>query len=76
MKTLEGVGDACAGQWEEYTGKAFHVRRRLTNAEQFLTGPVLDVRGTEEGRRRMNAVRIVAPYLPEEMIFAEMSRQA
>lgn len=66
------MGDETAGQWEEYTGKAFHVRRRLTNEEQKPIGPAVDIRGTAEARNRINAVRIVQPYLPAEILMAEM----
>lgn len=72
LRALEGVGDEVAGQWEEYTGKAFHVRRRLTIEEQGPIGPAVDVRGTPEAFNRLNAIRIVMPYLPEEMLMAEM----
>lgn len=71
LQALEGVGDEVAGQWEEFTGKAFHVRRRLTLEEQTPIGPAVDVRGTREALNRLNAVRIVMPYLPEAMIMAE-----
>lgn len=69
---LEGVGDEVSGQWEEYTGKAFHVRRRLTSEEQKPIGPAVDVRGTTEAVNRLNAIRIVMPFLPEELLMAEM----
>jgi hypothetical protein len=69
---LEGVGDEVAGQWEEYTGKAFHVRRRLTLEEQDLIGPAVDVRGTPEALSRINAIMIVQPYLPEALLIAEL----
>lgn len=72
LMALEGVGDEVTGQWEEYTGKAFHVRRRLTIEEQNPIGPAVDVRGTREAFNRLNAIRIVMPYLPEEMLMAEM----
>jgi hypothetical protein len=69
---LEGVGDEVAGQWHEYTGKAFHVRRRLTLEEQDLIGPAVDVRGTPEALSRINAIMIVQPYLPEALLMAEL----
>jgi hypothetical protein len=70
LRALDGVGDEVAGQWEEYTGKAFHVRRRLTNEEQKPIGPAVDVRGTPEAVNRINAILIVNPYLPEDMLMA------
>jgi hypothetical protein len=33
LDALRGVGDASQGEWEEWTGYAFHVRRRLSEAE-------------------------------------------
>lgn len=56
---LEGVGDDKLGQWQEWTGRAYHVRRRLTPEEITLgnIGEVVDVRGTWEGTKRINAVR-------------------
>ena len=62
---IENVGSANLGQWEEWTGCAFHLRRRLSDAEVLLVGPVVDVRGTAEGRRRLKAIRDVNPYLPD-----------
>ena len=72
LRALEGVGDEVAGQWEEYTGTAFHVRRRLTIEEQEPIGPAVDVRGTAEAINRINAIRIVEPHLPVEMLMAEL----
>lgn len=54
---LEGVGDSDRGEWVEWSGRAFHVRRRLTDAEDGLVGPVVDVRGTLEAERRLARVR-------------------
>lgn len=72
LMALEGVGDEVAGQWEEYTGRAFHIRRRLTNEEQEPIGPAVDIRGTQEAQNRINAIRIVRPYLPAEILMAEL----
>lgn len=71
LKALEGVGDETGGQWEEYTRQAFHLRRRLTVEEQERVGPALDIRGTEAAVNRVNAIRIVCPFLPVEMLFQE-----
>jgi hypothetical protein len=54
---LKGVGDARLGEWEQYTGFAFHIRRRLTPREQRSVGAVVDVRGTPEEERRMAIVQ-------------------
>lgn len=48
---LEGVGDAALGQWEERFF-AFHLRRRLSEAEQQVVGPAVDIRGSKEEWRR------------------------
>lgn len=42
---------------------AYHVRRRLSFEEAGRVGPVVDVRDTEEGRARMDAVK---RYIPRE----------
>jgi hypothetical protein len=52
LAALRGVGDAERGEWIEFTGAALHVRRRLSEAEEALVGPAVDVRGTEEAVRR------------------------
>jgi len=61
LTALDGVGDASKGQWEEWTGNAFHIRRRLTDQEQARVGDTLDIRGTDEQEQRWLAVR---PFLP------------
>lgn len=57
FKLLDGYGDIVAGEWEEKGASAFHLRRRLTWPEAELVGPVIDVRGTPEAKRRIWAVR-------------------
>lgn len=59
-KELDGVGDPALGEWSEMGG-AFHLRRRLTEAEAAPIGPVVDVRGTAEAERRLAAVRHLLP---------------
>ena len=54
---LDGVGDARLGQWHHDTGKAVHMRRRLSVVEEAAVGPVLDVRGTREAAARLALVR-------------------
>lgn len=58
---LNGYGDAATGEWREWSGRAYHLRRRLTAQEARRIGPTIDVRGTPEAVRRMNKVR---RYLP------------
>jgi hypothetical protein len=52
---LHGVGNAGRGQWVEVTRVAAHVRRRLSETEELVVGPVVDVRGTPEAQRRYDA---------------------
>jgi hypothetical protein len=60
---LAGVGDRGRGEWVESGEKAFHVRRRLTPAEEALTGPAIDLRGTGEAETRLRAA---LAWLPRE----------
>lgn len=71
-EALEGVGDASLGEWTEWTGVAFHVRRRLTEEEQSLVGPVVDVRGTEEAQRRMKAAWLDLPEVARRIAREEI----
>lgn len=59
---LDGVGDASLGQWEEAFDRFFHLKRRLSEAEQGLVGAAIDIRGTDEQTKRWLKVR---QYLPE-----------
>jgi hypothetical protein len=72
---LEGVGDFRLGQWEEWspTANVYHVRRRLSPAEQESVGPALDIRGTREADRRIRRVLPFLAHVPQiqEMILAE-----
>lgn len=61
LRELGGVGDWKLGQWEEFTGRAFHLRRRLSDAESKIVGPLRDIRGTEEAVRLLEPLR---PLLP------------
>lgn len=62
---LRGVGDAAKGEWLE-RGTAFHIRRRLTEAEMRTGGikAVCDIRGTDEQEARIARMR---PFLPAPM---------
>lgn len=64
LEALQGVGDADRGEWMEWTGTYFHIRRRLRRKEQQSIGEARDIRGTEEAVRRRAAVQ---RYLPVEM---------
>lgn len=72
LRQLAGVGDPSLGEWREWTGRAFHVRRRLTAAEERRTGPVLDIRGTPEARERARAVGAMLRLAPPEVLTEEL----
>jgi hypothetical protein len=61
LDVLTGVGDASLGEWHEWTGRAYHVRRRLSAAEQERVGPAIDCRGTPEAARRFYAMQRQLP---------------
>lgn len=61
LRQLDGVGAPLLGQWNEMTGKAFHVRRRVRPEEEAIVGPMLDIRGTSAVTERLAPVR---PWLP------------
>ena len=61
MKALEGIGDATLGEYHEWSGRAYHLRRRLSVDEAALIGPVVDVRGTPEAELRLRPVRHLLP---------------
>lgn len=59
---IAGVGDAMLGEWHEWTGKAVHIRRRLSALEQQRVGPVVDIRTDSiEVDRRMRPIRHLLP---------------
>lgn len=62
-RELEGVGDARAGEWVEYTPRAVHVRRRLVEQEAARVNDVRDIRGTPEERTRLRRLLRDAPHL-------------
>jgi hypothetical protein len=68
LRALRGVGDPQLGEWHEHTpgGRTFHVKRRVTDAE--LPNLLIDVRGTNESARRLEAVRAVIPVHLHPMI--------
>lgn len=71
-RQLAGVGDASRGEWREWTGRAFHLRRRLSAREQLSVGDVVDVRGTEEARRRYERLGPLLAYVPPEVLADEL----
>lgn len=58
---LLNVGDPSRGEWHEWSGKAYHIRRRLNAEEDLLVGPVEDIRGTVEATMRLMPVRRMLP---------------
>ncbi|MBO0794969.1 MAG: hypothetical protein J2P36_29030 [Ktedonobacteraceae bacterium] len=60
-EALKGVGDPDLGEWEEWSGLAYHLRRRLTREEQELVGEAIDIRRTPEAIERCAEV---ARFLP------------
>lgn len=63
LEELRGVGNAALGQWEEWSGRAYHIRRRLSREEQKSVGDPLDIRNTPEALKRCAQVQ---QYLPLE----------
>ena len=68
---LAGVGDAELGEWVEWSGYAYHVRRRLTLREQTGIGPAVDVRGTPEAGKRVKAALARLPKVVQDRLRAE-----
>lgn len=71
-RQLTGVGDATLGEWREWTGRAFHLRRRLSVREQRAVGPVVDIRGTPEARQRAERLGSLLAYAPAEVLAEEL----
>lgn len=73
LAALDGVGDSAA-QWEEWTGYAWHARRRLTPAEAEHVGGVVDVRGTDDAYRRFDAAKTMLPIAGVALAMQELQR--
>jgi hypothetical protein len=71
-RQLHGVGDPALGQWEEWTGRAFHLRRRLSDREAVQVGPVVDVRCTPEAMRRAERLGERLRLAPAEVLREEL----
>ena len=55
---LRGVGDASRGEWVEINRpNYYHLRRRLSEKEELVTGPAVDVRGTPEQAERVERLK-------------------
>jgi hypothetical protein len=72
LRVLDGLGDPTLGEWREWTGRAFHIRRRLTPAEESVVGPVVDVRGTEDARRRAAELGPILRHAPAHIVADEV----
>jgi|SRR6185312_10338884 len=71
-KALAGLGDAALGEWREWTGAAFHLRRRLSAAEQTRVGPVVDIRRTPEAAQRAAELGRLLSIVPAEVLAEEV----
>lgn len=71
-RQLAEVGDASLGEWPEWTGHAFHLRRRLNTREQRKVGPVVDIRGTQEARQRAQRLGTRLKLVPAEVLAEEI----
>lgn len=71
-RQLSSVGDARLGEWTEWSGRAFHLRRRLSEREQRHVGPVVDVRRTPEAQRRAGRLGGLLAYAPPEVLADEV----
>lgn len=60
------------GEWREWTGRAFHLRRRLSVREQRGVGPVVDIRSTPEARRRAERLGQMLAFAPPEVLIEEL----
>ena len=72
IAALDGLGDAALGEWHEWSGNAYHVRRRLSAAEQRRVGPAVDIRGTPEAPRRAFSLGRLLSVVPPEMLASEL----
>ena len=76
-KALNGRGDEKLGEWEEWGQTAFHLRRRLSDAERKLAGgiEVRDIRGTPEQIERETVVASEVPGILDACPWMELSKQ-
>lgn len=71
-RQLSGVGDPARGEWSEWTGRAFHLRRRLSRIEELEVGPVVDIRRTPEARARAQRLGALLRLAPDEVLVDEI----
>jgi len=60
------------GEWREWTGRAFHLRRRLNLREQRHVGPVVDIRRTPEALQRAQRLGPLLANVPVEVLLEEV----
>lgn len=73
LRQLAGVGDAGRGEWREWTGRAFHIRRCISVAEQRRSGlTIVDIRRTPEAARRAAALGDLIRMVPREVVIEEV----
>lgn len=72
-RQLAGAGDAQLGEWREWTGRAFHVRRRLSLAEARRARlTVADIRRTPEAVTRAAALGDLLRLVPTQVLADEV----
>lgn len=75
LRALDGIGDAMLGQWE-HDRAAYHVRRRMSIAEQVRAGLAMrDVRHTPEARERVKQLMSGFPIGPQRLRLIELARE-
>jgi hypothetical protein len=75
LQALAGLGDPLLGEWREWTGRTFHIRRRLTPAEAEPVGPVRDIRRTPEAAARAAQVGPMLRHAPPHILLEEIGEQ-
>jgi hypothetical protein len=71
MRVLDGVGDR-KHEWEEWTGKAYHIRRRMAVHEAQHIGCATDMRRTAEARKRAMEMGPHLARIPRDMLSEEV----
>jgi hypothetical protein len=59
----------------EWSGRAYHLRRRLSEREQRHVGPVVDVRRTSEAWTRAQRLGPLLAYAPQEVLDEEIGQR-
>lgn len=73
LRQLVSVGDPNLGEWREWSGVAFHIRRRLSIREQARARlDVVDIRCTPEAVTRAMALGDLLAYAPPEILAHEL----